>query len=106
MRVRLPPFAPAFARLHRQGELRPGRLRDIEACHATAAKPRRRTSSGSSEGCRAEAANAAKADDTHHMKTEFADVTETRKTVRVEIPTDLVNAEIDRIARDYSRKAR
>ena len=40
------------------------------------------------------------------MKTEFADVNDTRKTVRVEIPTDLVNAEIDRIARDYSRKAR
>ena len=40
------------------------------------------------------------------MKTEFADVNETRKTVRVEIPTDVVNAEIDRIARDYSRKAR
>ena len=40
------------------------------------------------------------------MKTEFADVNETRKTVRVEIPTDLVNAEIERIARDYSRKAR
>jgi trigger factor len=40
------------------------------------------------------------------MKTEFADVNETRKTVRVEIPTDIVNAEIDRIAHDYSRKAR
>src|SRR4051812_33344632 len=40
------------------------------------------------------------------MKTEFADVNATRKTVRVEIPTDVVNAEIDRIARDYSRKAR
>jgi trigger factor len=40
------------------------------------------------------------------MKTEFADVNETRKTVRVEIPTDVVNTEIDRIARDYSRKAR
>ena len=40
------------------------------------------------------------------MKTEFADVNETRKTVRVEIPSDLVNAEIDRIAKDYSRKAR
>jgi trigger factor len=40
------------------------------------------------------------------MKTEFADVNDTRKTVRVEIPTDIVNAEIDRIARDYSRKAR
>jgi trigger factor len=40
------------------------------------------------------------------MKTEFADVNETRKTVRVEIPSDIVNAEIDRIALDYSRKAR
>src|SRR6266571_8121975 len=40
------------------------------------------------------------------MKTEFADVNETRKTVRVEIPTDVVAAEIDRLARDYSRKAR
>ncbi len=40
------------------------------------------------------------------MKTEFADVNETRKTVRVEIPTDIVDAEIDRIAKDYSRKAR
>src|SRR5437762_2622904 len=40
------------------------------------------------------------------MKTEFVDVNETRKNVRVEIPTDVVNAEIDRIARDYSRKVR
>jgi trigger factor len=40
------------------------------------------------------------------MKTEFADVNETRKTVRVEIPTDVVNAEIDRVARDYTRRAR
>src|ERR671932_2427610 len=40
------------------------------------------------------------------MKTEFVDVNETRKNVRVEIPTDVVNAEIDRIARNYSRKAR
>src|SRR4029078_12715270 len=40
------------------------------------------------------------------MKTEFADVNATRKTVRVEIPIDVVNAEIDRIARDYSRRAR
>jgi len=40
------------------------------------------------------------------MKTEFADVNETRKTVRVEIPTDVVTAEIDRVAKDYSRKAR
>ena len=40
------------------------------------------------------------------MKTEFADVNEARKNLHVEIPTDVVNAEIDRIARDYSRKAR
>jgi trigger factor len=40
------------------------------------------------------------------MKTEFADVNETRKTVRVEIPTDVVNGEIERIARDYAKKAR
>lgn len=40
------------------------------------------------------------------MKTEFVDVNETRKNVRVEIPRDVVDAEIDRIARDYSRKAR
>src|SRR3982751_2928605 len=40
------------------------------------------------------------------MKTEIVDVNATRKNVRVEIPTDIVNAEIDRIARDYSRKAR
>jgi trigger factor len=40
------------------------------------------------------------------MKTEFVDVNQTRKNVRVEIPTDVVNAEIERIARDYSRKAR
>jgi trigger factor len=40
------------------------------------------------------------------MKTEFADVNATRKTVRVEIPTDVVSTEIDRVARDYSRKAR
>src|SRR5260221_2524999 len=40
------------------------------------------------------------------MKTEFADVNETRKNLRVEIPSDVVDAEIDRIAKDYSRKAR
>src|SRR4051794_32043343 len=40
------------------------------------------------------------------MKTEFADINETRKSVRVEIPSAAVDAEIDRIARDYSRKAR
>jgi trigger factor len=40
------------------------------------------------------------------MKTEFADINDTRKTVKVEIPPDVVDAEIDRLARDYSRKAR
>src|SRR5690349_770965 len=40
------------------------------------------------------------------MKTEFADVSDTRKTVRVEIPTDIVTAEIDRVAKDYSRRAK
>ena len=39
------------------------------------------------------------------MKTEFVDVNETRKNVRVEIPKDVVDAEIDRVARDYSRTA-
>src|SRR5436190_18572101 len=40
------------------------------------------------------------------MKTEIVDVNETRKNLRVEIPQDVVDAEIDRIARDYSRKAK
>ena len=40
------------------------------------------------------------------MKTEFVDVNETRKNVRVEIPSDVVDAEIERIARGYSRTAK
>jgi trigger factor len=40
------------------------------------------------------------------MKTEFVDVNDTRKNVRVEIPSTEVDAAIDRVARDYSRKAR
>ena len=40
------------------------------------------------------------------MKFDVVDVNATRKTVRVEIPSAAVDAEIDRIARDYSRKAR
>src|SRR5947208_11974032 len=40
------------------------------------------------------------------MKTELLDVNETRKNLRIEIPQDIVDAEIDRIARDYSRRAR
>lgn len=40
------------------------------------------------------------------MKTEFVDVNDTRKNLRVEIPSAVVDAEIERHARDYSRKAR
>src|SRR5436190_5222390 len=40
------------------------------------------------------------------MKTEFVDVNETRKNVRVEIPNDNVDGEIDRIAKDYAKKAK
>src|SRR5437763_6636203 len=40
------------------------------------------------------------------MKTEFVDVNETRKNVRVEIPSEVVDAEIDRVARGYSRTAK
>ena len=40
------------------------------------------------------------------MKTEFQDVSETHKHVRVEIPSEVVDAEIERVTRDYSRKAR
>src|SRR6059058_6344325 len=40
------------------------------------------------------------------MKTELLDVNETRKNLRIEIPQDVVAAEIDRVARDYSRRAR
>ncbi len=40
------------------------------------------------------------------MKTEFVDVSETRKNVNVEIPSDVVDAEIDRIARNYGKAAR
>ena len=40
------------------------------------------------------------------MKAELVDVNETRKNLTIEIPRDVVDAEIDRVARDYSRKAR
>src|SRR5919106_2080504 len=40
------------------------------------------------------------------MKTEFTDVSETQKTLTIEIPSDVVDAEIDRIARGYTKKAR
>jgi trigger factor len=40
------------------------------------------------------------------MKTEFTDINDTRKNVHVEIPSDIVDAEIERHARNYSRRAR
>ncbi|MBI2828791.1 MAG: trigger factor [Acidobacteria bacterium] len=40
------------------------------------------------------------------MKTELTDVSETRKTLTIEIPTDVVDAEIDRVARGYTKQAR
>jgi trigger factor len=40
------------------------------------------------------------------MKTEFLDVSDTRKQLVVEIPSTVVDAEIDRVARDYSKAAR
>ena len=40
------------------------------------------------------------------MKTEFTDVNETQKTLTVEIPRDIVDAEINRIAKDYTRQAK
>ena len=40
------------------------------------------------------------------MKTDLVDVNDTRKNLKIEIPSDVVAAQIDRIAGDYSRKAR
>src|SRR6185437_8274309 len=40
------------------------------------------------------------------MKTDFQDISETQKKITIEIPSDIVDAEIDRVARDYSRQAR
>lgn len=40
------------------------------------------------------------------MKTEFQDVSETQKTLTIEIPSDIVDAEIDRVAKGYSKQAR
>ncbi len=40
------------------------------------------------------------------MKTEFIDVSDTRKNLVVEIPSKVVDAEIEKIARDYSKAAR
>ena len=40
------------------------------------------------------------------VKTEFIDVSDTRKSLVVEIPSTVVDAEIDKVARDYSKAAR
>jgi trigger factor len=40
------------------------------------------------------------------MKAEVTDVSETRKTLTVEIPSVEVDAEIDRVTRDYARSVR
>jgi trigger factor len=40
------------------------------------------------------------------MKTELLDVTETQKTLTIEIPSDVVDAEIARVAKDYSKQAK
>src|SRR5688500_627647 len=40
------------------------------------------------------------------MKSEFIDVSDTQKNLVVEIPSTVVDAEIDKVARDYSRAAR
>src|SRR5215510_9858597 len=40
------------------------------------------------------------------MKIDFQDINDTRKNVQIEIPSDIVDAEIERHARDYSKKAR
>ena len=40
------------------------------------------------------------------MKTEFIDVSDTKKNLVVEIPSTIVDAEIDKVSRDYSRAAR
>jgi trigger factor len=40
------------------------------------------------------------------MKTEFTDVSDTQKTLSVEIPPDVVTAEIDRVARTYAKDLR
>jgi len=40
------------------------------------------------------------------MKADLVEVNQTRKDLNIEIPSDVVDAEIERIAKDYSRKAR
>src|SRR5688500_19165838 len=40
------------------------------------------------------------------IKTEFSDVSDTRKNLMVEIPSTVVDAEIDKVSKDYSKAAR
>jgi trigger factor len=40
------------------------------------------------------------------MKTEFTDVSATQKTLTIEIPPDVVDAEINRVAKGYTKQAR
>src|SRR5262249_43091714 len=40
------------------------------------------------------------------MKTDPVDINATRKNLRIEVPSEVVDAEIDRVTRDYSKKAR
>jgi len=40
------------------------------------------------------------------MKTEFTDVSDTQKTITIEIPSDIVDAEIARVAKGYSREVK
>jgi trigger factor len=40
------------------------------------------------------------------MKTEFQDVSETQKRITIEIPSDVVDQEIDRVTKGYSKQAR
>src|SRR5512145_2506446 len=40
------------------------------------------------------------------MKAEFIDVSDTRKNLVVEIPSSVVDAEIDKVSKDYSKAAR
>ena len=40
------------------------------------------------------------------MKTEFTDVSATQKTITIEIPIDVVAAEINRVAKGYTKQAR
>jgi trigger factor len=40
------------------------------------------------------------------MKTDLTDVSETRKNISFEVPSDLVDAEIDRVAKTYGRSAK